>query len=136
MLARTLAVAAVLAFGSAAGAQNPPAAPAGAPKELVVHPAQVKLSGPRDEQRLVVLGVWADGRKFDLTRSVTTSSTDAKIATVEKTNVRPVADGSTTLTVEASGAKASVPVTVEKATVDEPVSFAREVVPILTKAGC
>ena len=27
------------------------------------------LYGPRDEQRLVVLGVWADGRKFDLSRA-------------------------------------------------------------------
>ncbi len=133
MLPRILAVAAVLALGSAAVAQNPPA---GSPKELVVYPAAVKLSGPRDEQRLVILGVWADGRKFDLTRTATVTSANAKVATAEKVAIRTAGDGSTTLTVEAAGTKATVPVTVEKATADIPVSFAREIVPILTKAGC
>lgn len=110
--------------------------PAGAPKELVVYPQSVKLSGPRDEQRLVVLGVWADGRTWDLTHTATITSANAKVATVEKGVVRPVADGSAALAVEAAGAKASVAVRVEKATADEPVSFAREVEPILTRAGC
>src|SRR5262245_43636115 len=127
MLPRTLAIAAVLAFGSAAFAQSPPT---GSPKELVVYPAEVKLSGPRDEQRLVVLGVWADGRKFDLTRSATVTTSDAKIATADRGVVRPVGDGSTTLTVEANGAKASVPVTAEKTAADIPVSFSREIEPI------
>src|SRR5205814_963684 len=40
------------------------------------------------------------------------------------------------ITVEANGVKLSVPVVIEKATADVPVSFAREVQPILTKAGC
>src|SRR5262245_43465840 len=106
------------------------------PKELIVHPAQVKLSGPRDEQRLVVLGVWADGRTFDLTRLATISSSNAKVATADRGTVRPAGDGTTTLAVEAAGTKASIPVTVEKATADIPVSFSREVEPILTKAGC
>ncbi len=132
MLPRTLAVAVVLAFGSAAFAQSPP----GSPQELVVYPAAVKLSGPRDEQRLVVLGVWADGRKADLTRTATVATANAKIATAEKGVIRPAGDGNTTLTVEATGVKASVPVTVEKAATDVPVSFAREIEPILTKASC
>jgi hypothetical protein len=50
--------------------------------------------------------------------------------------VRPVADGSTMLTVEAAGARAEVPVTVAKTKTDSPVNFAAEVEPILTKAGC
>ncbi|HSQ58443.1 MAG TPA: DUF1549 domain-containing protein [Gemmata sp.] len=132
MLTRTLAMAAILATGSSAAAQ----APAGAPKELVVYPASIKLSGPRDEQRLVVLGVWANGRKFDLTRTATISTASAKIATVDKGIVRPAGDGSTAITIEANGAKASVPVTVEKYAADIPVSFTREIEPILTKAGC
>jgi hypothetical protein len=103
---------------------------------LIVHPKEVKLSGPRDEQRLVVLGVWGDGRTFDLTREVATNSANTKIASAEKGVVRPVGDGTTALTVEARGAKVSVPVVVEKATADVPVSFAREVQPVLTKAGC
>src|SRR5688500_13954721 len=139
MLTRTLvAVVALCGLTSVTQAQSPatPAPPSGAPKELVVYPAKLSLVGPRDEQRLVVLGVWADGRKFDLTRTATISSASAKIATAERGVVRPGGDGTTTLAVEANGAKATVPVTVEKFAVDIPVSFSREIEPILTKAGC
>jgi hypothetical protein len=139
MLTRTLvAVVALCGLADFAQAQSPatPAPPAGVPKELVVYPAKVKLVGPRDEQRLVVLGVWADGRKFDLTRTATVSTANAKVATVEKGTVRPGGDGNTTLAVEAAGARASVPVVVEKFAADIPVSFSREIQPILTKAGC
>jgi hypothetical protein len=134
------AVAAVLVL---TGGFTPPARltaaepPAGPPKQLVVHPPQVKLTGPRDEQRLIVLGVWADGRKWDLTRAATYTSANPKTATADTLGVvRPAADGSATVTVEAAGAEATVPVTVTKAAADLPVSFNQEVVPILTKAGC
>lgn len=133
MLSRTLAVVAVLAGGPAAVAQRPPAGP---PAELVVRPAAVKLVGPRDEQRLVVLGKWADGRTFDLTRTAAITTGNATVATIDRGAVQPVADGTTTLAVEASGARATVPVAVEKAAADLPVNFAREVQPVLTKAGC
>ena len=53
MTARTVAALAALLIASSARAADPPAGP---PRELVVYPPQVKLSGPRDEQRLVVLG--------------------------------------------------------------------------------
>ncbi|MFO0806360.1 MAG: DUF1553 domain-containing protein [Gemmataceae bacterium] len=109
---------------------------ADAPKELIVFPKEVKLVGPRDEQRFVVLGVWADGRKQDLTRSAKFASADAKIANVDSGIVRPAADGVTSISIDANGTKVSVPVAVSKFTADVPVSFTREIEPILTKAGC
>jgi hypothetical protein len=136
MLPRLLFAACVLGFAVSGVRASEPQPPVGAPAKLVVYPKDVKLSGPRDEQRVIVLGVWADGRTWDLTRSATVTSTNAKVATAEKGLVRPVADGSAALAVEASGAKANIPMTVEKTTADVPVSFAREVQPILTKAGC
>jgi hypothetical protein len=136
MLPRLLFAACALGFATSEVRAAEPQPPAGAPAKLVVYPKEVKLSGPRDEQRVIVLGVWADGRTRDLTRVAAVSSADAKIARAEKGVVRPVSDGSTALAVEAAGAKASVPVTVAYATKDVPVSFAREVQPILTKAGC
>jgi hypothetical protein len=111
--------------------------PDGAPKQLVVYPSQVTLTGPRDEQRLIVLGVWADGQKRDLTRAATFATSQAKTATVDKAGVvHPASDGTATLTVEAAGARAEVPVTVAKATADVPVNFSTEIEPILTRAGC
>src|SRR4051812_36461629 len=136
MLPRLLFAACALGFATSEVRAAEPQPPAGAPAKLVVYPKEVKLSGPRDEQRVIVLGVWADGRTWDLTRVAAVSSANAKIASAEKGVVRPVSDGGTALAVEAAGARASVPVTVAYATKDTPVSFAREVQPILTKAGC
>ena len=121
----------------AAEVAGSPAPPSGQPKELIVFPKEIKLSGPREEQRIIVLGVWADGRKWDLTRTASYASKNDKTATADKLGlVRPVADGNTTISVEALGAKATIPVAIEKATADLPVNFTREIEPILTKAGC
>lgn len=122
---------------TAADAPGSPAPPPGQPKELLIYPKELKLSGPRDEQRLIVLGVWADGRKYDLTRTATYTSASEKTAAADTGGVvRPAGDGRTTITVEALGVKATVPVTAANATADTPVDFAREIEPILTKAGC
>src|SRR5262249_42514112 len=42
--------------------------PSVAPRALTVFPEKVNLDGPRAEQRLVVLGEYADGRRWDLSR--------------------------------------------------------------------
>ena len=129
--------AAAVVFVAACGPALAAEPPAGAPKELVVYPKQIMLAGPRDEQRVVVLGVWADGRKYDLTRAATYTAVSPKTATVDKNGVvRPAGDGATTLAVGYAGATASVPVAVEKAAADVPVEFTREIEPILTKTGC
>ncbi|MCZ2340546.1 MAG: hypothetical protein LC104_01960, partial [Bacteroidales bacterium] len=52
-----LAIVLIPQFPLAADAAQPPAKP---PRSLEVYPAQIAFSGPRDEQRLIVLGVWAD----------------------------------------------------------------------------
>lgn len=123
----------ILVVADHAGAVQPPSGP---PKELIVYPSAVTLNGPRDEQRVIVVGVWNDGRSFDLTSSASITCDNTKIATVEQGRVLPRTDGRATLTIAAQGATVKVPVVVEKATADIPVSFSREVEPILTKAGC
>jgi hypothetical protein len=110
--------------------------PPGIPKELIVYPSSVKLIGAGDEQRLIVLGVWSDGRKWDLTSSAKFTPGNSKISTAEKGVVRSFADGSTSIAIEAAGAKTSITVVAKKFTADTPLSFSREVEPILTKAGC
>ena len=60
----------------------------------------------------------------------------APIVRVDKDGyVQPVKAGATRLTVSAAGQTASVPVTV-KSVASPPVSFVRDVMPILSKAGC
>lgn len=117
-----------------AGAVEPPAGPAQA---LNVYPAQVLLTGPRDEYRLGVVGQYAREQQWELTRQAQFTSADPKIATVDAHGVvRPVSDGATTITITAAGKTASVPATVKGAANDAPVDFTREIVPIFTRAGC
>jgi hypothetical protein len=141
---RCLACAALTLLAPAVATAQPPAQPAvtaeppkAALTALTVYPPQIALDGPRDEQRLGVLGHYADGRSWDLSRDARYTSSAPKVAAVSPHGlVQPVGDGQAVITVEAGGKKASVPVQVKKATADIPVSFAREVMPVLTRMGC
>src|SRR5262249_1367981 len=106
------------------------------PTTLVAHPAAIELNGPRAEQPVGVLATYDGERQADLSREATYRVESAKVAVVEKGIVRPVGDGSTTLTVEAGGKSVTVPIRVKGVSADEPVSFTREVSAVLTRAGC
>lgn len=113
------------------------APPSAALKSLIVYPGEVNLSGPRDSQRLIVLGDYADGRRWDLTREAKFATSADNVATIDKTGVvHPVGDGQVTVKIEAAGQSATLFVKVQKAKADLPVSFTREILPLLTKAGC
>jgi hypothetical protein len=119
--------------------QAPPRAehPTAALRGLSVYPSHIALQGPRDEQRIGVLGEYADGRTWDLSRTAQVTSNDSKIAAVDVENIaRPKGDGQALLTVHAGGQTRTIAVTVRGATADVPVGFAREIVPILTHVGC
>ena len=67
-------------------------------KALTVYPNPIVLSGLRAEQRLGVLGDFADGRQRDLTGQATFHIASAKIATAGAGGVlQPAADGETSL---------------------------------------
>jgi hypothetical protein len=111
--------------------------PKAALKSLTVFPDKFSLDGPRDEQRLAVVGQYADGRHWDLTRQARFVSKASQVARVDADGVvRPVGDGQTVVTVEAGGLQATAAVKVQRAGAEVPVSFSREIVPALTKAGC
>jgi hypothetical protein len=107
------------------------------PRELVVYPERVLLQGPRAEQRLGVLGKYAENRLRDLGRQATFTSSASKIVTVDRQGiVRPVSDGEAVVTVQTEGKSIEIPVEVKGAGTETAVSFSREVVPVLTRAGC
>ena len=104
---------------------------------LNVFPGEVQLEGPRAQQRLVVVGTYADGRTWDLTRGATFASSAPACAAVDTQGVlHATGDGQSTLTVTAGGKTATVPVVVKGTKAEPPVSFTREIVPLLTKLGC
>ncbi len=103
---------------------------------LTVFPDAVELYGPRVRQRLGVLGEYADGSRRDLSPEARLQSGDETIVAVEDGILRPVADGETAVTVRAGGREAAVAVRVKGMSEQAPVSFSREVEPVLTRAGC
>ena len=126
---------AVFSFaGSVSRAAEPPAS---APMRLVVYPERIDLNGTRAEQRLGVVGEYADGRRWDLSRDAKYASVAEKIAVVDARGlVKPAGDGQTEIAVSAAGLSVKVPVHVKEAKAETPVSFSREVMPVLTRAGC
>src|SRR5262245_48186078 len=125
-----VALVAAALLGAAPAVQQPK------PTAVTAYPATVELHGPRAVQLVGVLATYDGERQADLSREATFRVESSKVAVVEKGVVRPVADGSTTLTIEAGGRSVSVPVRVKGVAADAPVSFPREVTAVLTRSGC
>lgn len=104
--------------------------------ELSVYPQSIQLSGARDFQSLVVHRVAENGLTTDATQSATLSIKDSSVAKLDGFKVVPLKDGQTQLVVESEGSTVEVPVVVNQAAVDTPLSFRLDVVPVLTRTGC
>jgi len=120
-------------------AEEPKAAASGTPAvaivELMVQPASLELKGARDIRRVLVSGRTADGKIIDLTALANYKINGTSITLDEDHFVAPQAVGAVTLIVSYGNQSANVPVQVHDVT-DTPVSFIREIVPVLTKTGC
>jgi len=101
-----------------------------------VFPSDVNLTYQRDKQSLVVRITEPNGVHRDVTADSKFSIVDPSKAKVEKGIVYPVADGDTKLKVEYQGKSLEVPVKVEKATADQPISFRLDVMPVFMKYEC
>jgi hypothetical protein len=101
-----------------------------------VFPGDVNLTTSRDRQSLVVRITEANGVHRNVTADAKFTLADPTKAKIENGVVYPLADGATTLKVEFDGKSAEVPVKVEQAQVDPPVSFRRDVMPVFLKSGC
>ncbi len=114
-----------------------PAAKPRAPlRELAVYPPEIQLSTARDRQSIVVQATYADGITRDVTKDATLTLADPKPARRDGAVFYPSADGATTLTVAFEGRKVTLPVKVTQATVQPPLSFRLDVMPVFMRAGC
>ncbi len=119
--ARWPAVLALLAVSSAACA------------EVIATPKAVALDGPEATQQLLV----RDAAGTDLTRAAKYESANPLVARVDATGLlEPVGEGTAEVRIEHGGQRTSVTVEVKGLKAPVPVSFAGQVVPLLTKAGC
>ncbi len=99
-------------------------------------PATVSLDGPAASQRLVVLGVAADGSRRDLTGTAELVPLGPAVGIDGRGRIVPRADGPAEVAVRVGSVEARVPVTVAHAGAPRVVSFGQEVVPALTRLGC
>ncbi len=99
-------------------------------------PKKVVLESAADFHRVVVIAHMDDATTHDVTRQVRASLANPGLTTLTDTLLRPIADGETTLRLDYRGLSAVVPVVVKEASVERPVSFQLDVMPVLTSATC
>jgi hypothetical protein len=134
-------VALLIAHGAAAAPPRPrPAAPparAATPAvvALEVVPASLTFQNRRDVRRALVLGVTAAGERLDLTGTARFSVPGGLVEPGEQSYFTPRKVGSGTVLVAAGGRTARLPVRVVSMEAP-PLSFVRDVAPVLSKAGC
>jgi hypothetical protein len=127
------ALAAMLVFVSCAISF---AADATGPEVFEVFPAQIRLTTSRAAQSLVAHVVEPDGVTRDVTTDVQYVLPTPIIVRAEGNIFHPVADGSGRLQVKYRDHVVNLAVEVKQATVDRPVSFRLDVMPIFMRAGC
>jgi len=103
---------------------------------LTVSPAAVKLTTKRDRQSVIVQATFANGLTRDVTAEAKLSLTDAKSVVLTGNTLTPKADGKSEMTVVFGGKTVKVPVEVEKAGEDRPISFRLDIMPVFMKANC
>ena len=114
------------------------AAAANAPAltDVNVFPSDVNLKTRHDRQALVVQATYADGVTRDVTAQASYALGNKALVKFEQFAFSPVADGQTEVKIKFQGKTLTVPIKVENATAEPPISFVKDVMPVFTKAGC
>jgi len=100
-------------------------------------PSRLTIEGPESAEQVLVWGITSAGRPTDLTRMVRYQAAPLGIVAVtESGEVTPLRDGLATITIEHGDLKATLEVEVLGVSDPAPVSFRRDIIPILSKAGC
>lgn len=107
------------------------------PVSLRPEPERVVLTAPEAVAQVLVSRLSASGLATDVTRQVTYSIADSQVAGVlPNGRVVPRADGRTQLLISLGAASTAIDIEVSGTDAPDPVSFHRDVLPLLTKAGC
>jgi Protein of unknown function (DUF1549)/Protein of unknown function (DUF1553) len=101
-----------------------------------VYPPAVSLKTKQDRQSLVVQATYADGVTRDVSAQASYSFENKSLVRMEKATIYPLADGKTQLQVKFEGQTLTVPIRVEEAKMERPISFKMDVMPVFMKAGC
>ena len=103
---------------------------------IAVYPPTVSLTSNADLQRLVAIASYQDGTTRDITRKVTFKPQNTTLVSVAGNLLRPRSDGETTLETSFHGKQANTPIQVQSSTVERPISFRLDVMPIFMRSNC
>lgn len=118
-------------------AAQPAAGTQTAVTDVRVHPPQVLLEAPEAAVQLIVNAEFAAGIVRDATRDCVFTVADPSIALVSPAGrVTPRRDGSTSIEVSSAGVTRQVSVRVVGVESPSRISFRRDIIPVLSKAGC
>ncbi len=105
-------------------------------ESVQILPERVGLETKRDYHEIVVMATFADATTKDVTAFSNLSVADAKIATLDGSIIKPVADGQTDIVATVGGRTIKAVVTVKDSTKDRPISFNLDVMPVFMRGGC
>jgi len=103
---------------------------------ISVYPNTVQLDSKDDSHSIVTYGHYADATTRDLTPAMEYQIEKADILTIKDNKLIPLKDGSSKVTVKIGDKVQSITVTVKNAQKSEPITFQRDVMPVLTALGC
>jgi hypothetical protein len=107
------------------------------PFALALHPPEIALEHARDATRVVLSARFEDGTLRDVTREARVTIEPPGIARWRADQVlEPLRDGEALLVASWQGGRAEAKLVVRGAAEDPPLSFERDVLPVLTKSGC
>jgi len=113
------------------------AGPATDVETIEVRPAKLNFSGQSSPQRLLVTGVYADGKRTDATATASLVSADPSVASVTSDGrVTPHANGTTELRIRFGQHTAQCAVQVAAIDAPRPMHFRTEVIAALSRGGC
>lgn len=110
--------------------------PQGAGLLLSVFPSNIDLTTSRDYQSFIATVKRSDDVTMDVTEKANWSLANDQFGRIEGNQVFPVADGETELICDFGGQQIRVPVKVSRSSETLPLSFEKDIVPILTRSGC
>lgn len=103
---------------------------------LNVYPTEIKMSTAAAFQNVVAVATRNDGVTVDVTDQVEWKLAEPALAKLENFQLKPLADGQTKLLASWKGFTAETPLTVADSAKPRPVSFALDIMPVLTRTGC
>jgi len=104
--------------------------------QLSAFPESIDLTTSRDYQSFIALVKRPDDVTLDVTDKANWTLANEQFGRIEGNQLLPVADGETELICDYGGQQIRIPVKVSRSSETLPLSFEKDIVPILTRSGC